>query len=79
MKRWKPAGADPFLDARQVGDAAMYSVNYEQRTAKQADPHHYISLPPIACHIICEAVYSQVIRLVVNRVECPAALPIDCS
>src|ERR1035437_100415 len=54
MQRWKPVGADPFLYARQVCDAAMYSVDHERGIVKHAYPHDHVSPPPVARHIVDE-------------------------
>src|SRR6202035_4271860 len=79
VQRGEPIGTDPLFDARKVCDAAMYSVDYEQGTAKDTYPHDHIALPFVACHFISEAVDSKVVGLVRGRVERLAAFPIDCS
>jgi hypothetical protein len=75
-ERWKPVGTYPLFYTRQVCDAAMYSVNYEQSTVKHAYPQDHIGLPPIARHVIYETLNSQVIRLVLGCMERLAAFPI---
>ncbi len=76
-QRWKSVGTDSPLDARQICDPAMDSVDCEHDAVKHADPHDDVGRPSVTYHFIDETVNAQVVRLVLGDVERLAALPID--
>ena len=54
----------------------MYPVDYVHAAIEHAYPHDHVGPPPLARHIIHEALNSQVVRSVFSRGERLAALPI---